>query len=88
MPRVTQGSLMDELKDQILLVLNDYRNMLPKVLNQESTRIEIANRIRSNLVTLMVTRRVSFHIVPRKKRAASPAARATKPASRRSRSSS
>ena len=40
---------LDVLKDQILLVLADYRNMEAERFHTEGTRIEIAKRIIDNL---------------------------------------
>lgn len=46
------SDLLLKFKDQVLLVLADYRNMDKNTLELESTRIQIASRIVDNLVVL------------------------------------
>lgn len=47
-PKLTEPKLA-AIKDQVLLVLADYRDMRKNPLSNEGTRIEIANRILDNV---------------------------------------
>jgi hypothetical protein len=78
MPKGLDRKDLADFKDQILLILDDYRNTLPKLLLKERTRLMITKRIIDNLEIIMQRRRVRTSA--RKSRAPSPVRRGRKSA--------